>query len=294
MSEQIYMFSSPLSPLSVDLIDEDIDEINSEHERISLKFNEMLAYINDDTDSTSISSIDFKNFESEVEEQEICNEKNEIIDNIKQLRFTPYVIIDFIEGKFQRCEKTGNLRQLRNLFGVWQVDRDAVKGVDGILSKLGVCDSHFQFDNKYLHKSLDKKTKNFIKGIIQWRHYISCNKYVTFFSRGTGYVIHSWHLNKRNIQMSCIGQYSCEALQSCLPLCRQVFENIKNPKCICCLCYKNLGGHIHHHSGIRGKSAVTCITEKLHEGNITKGLEFMDNLLIKIAQTGNNEIKKIF
>ncbi|RGB28322.1 hypothetical protein C1646_767971 [Rhizophagus diaphanus] len=251
------MFSPPLSPLFVDLIDEDIDEINSEHERISLKFNEMLAYINDDTDNTSISSIDFEDFESEVEEQEICNEKDEIIDNLEQLRFTLCVIIDFIEGKFQRCEKTGNLRQLHNLFGVWQVDRDAVKGVDGILSKLGVCDSHFQFDNK-----------------------------------GTGCAIHSWHLNKRNIQVPCIGQYSCEALQSCPPLCKQAFENIKNPKCICCLCYENLGGHIHHRSGIRGKSAVTCITEKLHEDDITKGLEFMGNLLIKIAQTGNNEIKK--
>jgi hypothetical protein len=112
MSEQINMFSPPLSPLSVNLIDEDIDEINSEHERISLKFNEMLAYINNDTDNTSIRSIDFEDFESEVEEQEICNEKDEIIDNLKQLRFTPCIIIDFIEGKFQRCEKTGNLRQL--------------------------------------------------------------------------------------------------------------------------------------------------------------------------------------
>ncbi|RGB26890.1 hypothetical protein C1646_769846 [Rhizophagus diaphanus] len=173
MSEQIHIFSPPLSPLSVDLIDEDIDEINSEHERISLKFNEMLAYINDDTNSTSINSIDFKDFESEVEEQEIF-------------------------------------------------DKDAVKGVDSILSKLGV------------------------------------------------------------------------SLQSCPPLCRQAFENIKNPKCICCLYYKNLGGHIHHRSGIRGKCAVTCITEKLHKDDITKGLEFMGNLLIKIAQTGNNEIKKIF
>ncbi|CAB4439201.1 unnamed protein product [Rhizophagus irregularis] len=54
----------------------------------------------------------------------------------------------------------------------------------------------------------------------------------------------------------------------------------------------NLGGHIYHHSGIRGKSATTCITEKLHDDDTKKGLEFIGNLLIKIAQTGNNEIKK--
>jgi len=54
-----------------------------------------------------------------------------------------------------------------------------------------------------------------------------------------------------------------------------------------------LGGHIYHRSGTRGKSATTCITEKLHDGDIIKGLEFIGNLLIKIAQIENNdEIKK--
>ncbi|RIA80716.1 hypothetical protein C1645_838195 [Glomus cerebriforme] len=49
-----------------------------------------------------------------------------------------------------------------------QVDRDAIKEVNENLSKLGVCDYHFQFDNKYLHKPLVKKSKNFETGIIQW------------------------------------------------------------------------------------------------------------------------------
>ena len=36
-----------------------------------------------------------------------------------------------------------------------------------------------------------------------------------------------------------------------------------------------------------------CITEKLHDSDITEGLKFIGNLLIKIAQTENNdEIKK--
>lgn len=289
MSEQTNTFSPSLSPFSVN---EDIDEINNEHERISLKFNEMLTYINDDTDNTSISSVDFEDFESEIKEQETCNERDEIIDNLEQLKFTPCVIIDFVKGQFQQCGKTEKLRQLRNLFGTWQVNRDAVKEVDGVLSKLGVCDSHFQFDNKYLHKSLSKQTKNMNEGIIQWRRCISCNKYVTFFSRGTGCAMHSWHLNKRNIQVPCIGQYSCEALQPCPTLCSRAFEDIRRPRCVCCLCYENLGGHIHHRSGIRGMGATTCITEKLHLDDITKGLKFIGNLLIKIAQTENNEIKK--
>jgi hypothetical protein len=154
-----------------------------------------------------------------------------------------------------------------------------------------VCDTHFQFDNKYLHP-LNKQKKDINEGIIQWRRCISCNKYVTFFSRGAGCAVHSWHLNKKNIQIPCTGQYKCEALQSIPNLCNQIFKDIKKTQTICCLCYENLGGHIYHRSGIRGKSATTCITEKLHDDDITKGLEFIGNLLVKIAQTENNEVKK--
>ncbi|GES88430.1 hypothetical protein GLOIN_2v1482460 [Rhizophagus clarus] len=278
--------------------EENFNEI-SESERISLKFNEMLDCINDDTDNTStFSDVNFEeieNFEKEIKEQEICNEMDEIIDHLEQQNFMPCVIIDFIEGKFQRCKGTGKLRQLRNLFGTWQVDRDAVKEVDGVLSKLGVCDSHFQFDNKYLHQSLSKNQKGFNEGIIQWRRCISCKKYVTFFSRGVGCVIHTWYLNKKNIQVPCIGQYKCKALHSYQNLCNRAYENIKSLQSICCLCYEDLGGHIHRRSGIRGKSATTCITEKLHDDDITKGLEFIGNLLIKIAQMeNNNEFGRIF
>ena len=280
-------------PFIVNMTEEENYNEISESERVSLKFNEMLDCINDTDNTSTFSDIDFKEFEDIDEEYEICDEMDKIIDHSEQQNFTPCVIIDFIEGKFQRCEGTGKLKQLRNLLGTWQVDRNAIKEVDGVLSKLGVCDSHFQFDNKYLHQSLvSKKDKDFNEGIIQWRRCIFCNNYVTFFSRGAGCVIHSWYLNKKNIQVPCIGQYTCKALQPCPNLCNQAYGNIKRPQSICCLCYENLGGHIHHRSGIRGKSATTCITKKLHENDITKGLEFMGNLLIKIAQMDNNEIKK--
>ncbi|PKY36335.1 hypothetical protein RhiirB3_458707, partial [Rhizophagus irregularis] len=238
--------------------EESFDEI-SESERVSLKFNEIINYINDNTDNTSafsdINLEELEDIDEEIKEHEICDEMDKVIDDLEQQKFTSCVIIDYMEGKFRRCEGTGKLRQLRNLIGTWQVDRDAIKEVDGILSKLGVCDSHFQFDNKYLHQS-----------------------------SSVGCAIHSWYLNKKNIQVPCIGQYKCEALQSYPNLCNRTYENIKRSQSICCICYENLGGHVHHHSGVRGKSATTCITEKLHEGDITKGLEFIGNLLIKIAQ----------
>ncbi|CAB5382698.1 unnamed protein product [Rhizophagus irregularis] len=104
------------------MVEENFDKI-SEPERISLKFNELLENINDDTDNTStFSDIDFEELEyleEEIKEQEICDEMDEIIEHLEQQNFTPCVIIDFIEGKFQQCKRTGKLKQLRNLFGTW-------------------------------------------------------------------------------------------------------------------------------------------------------------------------------
>ena len=52
-----------------------------------------------------------------------------------------------------------------------------------------------------------------------------------------------------------------------------------------------MGGHIYHRPG-RGKSATTCITEKLHDNNTTRGLECLGNWLINIAQTTNSKFKE--
>src|SRR5436190_19166076 len=196
MSEQEFEISSP--PPSLFFLDDDKISIDrSKIEKLSLEnFNKTL----DNCNNTYL-----KNFEVENKEQD------KIIDYLENAEFTPCVVIDFVKGKIQRCGETTKLRQLRNLFGTWQVDREAIKEADGVLSRLGVCDSHFQFDNKYLHKSQNKQVKDFNQGIIQWRRCISCNKYITYFSRGVGCTIHSWKLNKQNVQVPCIGQYSCEA-----------------------------------------------------------------------------------
>ena len=162
MSEQNYEISSPLPSLfSIDLLEEYNNEISSNDE-----------FEHEIPDNTS--DIYFKDFE-----------QDKVIDNLEHTEFTPCVVIDFIKGEIQRCGETTKLRQLRNLFGTWQVDRNAIKEVDGILSRLGVCDTHFQFDNKYLHKS-HKQLKDFSQGTIQWRRCISCNKYIAFFHRVQG------------------------------------------------------------------------------------------------------------
>ena len=283
MSEQEYEISSP--PLSLFFSDDEISIDRSEIENLSLEnFNETLDNCNN--------NIYLKDFEVENEGNN-CNtlEQDKIIDYLENAEFTPCVVVDFVNGKIQRCGEKTKLRQLRNLFGTWEIDREAVNEVNGALERLGVCDTHFQFDNKYLHKSQNKLVKDFNQGIVQWRRCISCNKYITYFSRGVGCTIHSWKLNKQNIQVPCIGQYSCEVLRACPPLCRRAFDDIKQQQYICTSCYENLGGHIHHRPG-RGKKGTTCINEKLHADDTTKGLECLGNWLICVARTENIEIKK--
>ncbi|GES79528.1 hypothetical protein GLOIN_2v1480545 [Rhizophagus clarus] len=283
MSEQEYEISSPPPSLFfVNLSDEYNGETSSNEEFEQEEFS--LG------DNNSISDIDSEDFEENEKRDYETFEKEEIIEHLENIELTPCVIVDFVNGKIQQCEDSTKLRPLYNLFGTWQVDRNAIKEVDGILPRLGVCDSHFQFDNKYLHKSQNKKLKDFNQGIIQWRRCIFCDKYVTYFSRGVGCNIHSWNLNGQNIQVACNGQFACEALKTCPSLCVRAFD-ITKPRCICCSCYEDLGGHIHHRPG-RGKKATTCITENSHEKDITKGLEFLGDWLINIAQTGHDEIKK--
>ncbi|GBB93562.1 hypothetical protein RclHR1_21980006 [Rhizophagus clarus] len=264
MSEQEYEISSPPPSLFfVNLSDEYNGETSSNEEFEQEEFS--LG------DNNSISDIDSEDFEENEKRDYETFEKEEIYRTF---------------GKY----RTYSMYHYTIYFGTWQVDRNAIKEVDGILPRLGVCDSHFQFDNKYLHKSQNKKLKDFNQGIIQWRRCIFCDKYVTYFSRGVGCNIHSWNLNGQNIQVACNGQFACEALKTCPSLCVRAFD-ITKPRCICCSCYEDLGGHIHHRPG-RGKKATTCITENSHEKDITKGLEFLGDWLINIAQTGHDEIKK--
>jgi hypothetical protein len=290
----------------------DSDNVDSENEFLSpctdlnernISFLHKILEDNDEisgSDSDSYENETELDFESEDnsgdESEEIQfshnDEFDEIILTLEQKELTACVVIDLINGGFQRCgQKEGTIRPLHNLFGTWEVDRDVIKEVNGNLSKLGVCDLHFQFDNKYLHDPKEKKLKGFETAIIQWRRCISCNKYITFFSREAGCAKHSWHLNGYNIQISCIGQHGCDALRVCRPLCIKAFDDIKNPKSVCCLCYEKLGGHIYQRPG-RGKKGTTCITKQLHLSDTSKGLEFLGNWLIDFSQTENEEIKE--
>ncbi|POG78274.1 hypothetical protein GLOIN_2v1813984 [Rhizophagus irregularis DAOM 181602=DAOM 197198] len=173
----------------------EVDSFDQLSFRFSNALNEMLAHENEE--DSEIESYAGK-YDSEIEaelleqnnnsddEQNTNNkyegERNEInpndIDggptckqsNVQSVSsITPCVIIDNIQGTIKRCGETYKLRKIRNLYGTWQIDRDAVQQVNN--NYLGVCDSHFLYDQNQIHNPKDKISKEFTTSdaIIQHR-----------------------------------------------------------------------------------------------------------------------------
>lgn len=89
---------------------------------------------------------------------------------------TPCVILDMIQGKIKHCNSTNKLRPLKQMIGTWEIDVDAV--VDE--SKLGVCYTHFLFDQNQLHSPNVKQLCSIEKSIIHSHFCIFCNKKKAF------------------------------------------------------------------------------------------------------------------
>ena len=79
------------------------------------------------------------------------------IPQISSSNLTPCALIDVIGGSIQRCGETKNLRGLVQLIGTWQIDSDAIREAGKELENLGVCQTHFMFDQNRLHKKGAKK-----------------------------------------------------------------------------------------------------------------------------------------
>ena len=83
-------------------------------------------------------------------------------------------IVDIIDGEIKCCEGTEKLRRLWQLVGMWQLDKLMVEGVDGDLDKLGVCYSHFMFDQNKLHSEGTKRLKSTLESLIHSRRCRFC------------------------------------------------------------------------------------------------------------------------
>ncbi|CAG8705852.1 15673_t:CDS:2, partial [Gigaspora rosea] len=118
------------------------------------------------------------------------------------------------------------LKRSSCLIGTWEVEITPEENSN--ITELGVCSSHFNFDNSKLYSSGTKQRKKTSKSIIHRKKCLLCNKYKRFFSR---------------------------AFQIIPNITSRVTNN-KRIRYICTNCFENNGGHLY----IRQKSGNPSIT----------------------------------
>ena len=98
------------------------------------------------------------------------------------------VIIDIVDGIIQRYTNNA-YRPIKQLMGVWELDYNTVETCvnangQGSLHLLGVCSSHFNWDQDGAHKRGLKGTVSINKSWIHLRRCLFCGNNKYFVSRG--------------------------------------------------------------------------------------------------------------
>uniref|UniRef100_U9TFM3 Uncharacterized protein n=1 Tax=Rhizophagus irregularis (strain DAOM 181602 / DAOM 197198 / MUCL 43194) TaxID=747089 RepID=U9TFM3_RHIID len=173
--------------------------------------------------------------ESNFSESESDEERDEIIVQLKDKQeLSPCVIIDVFEDKIQRYNSTTNLRKLWQMVGMWQIDEEEIKKKHFSIKDLGICYSHF--------------------------------------IRGKNCIQHSYTVMDKNIQVPCIGQKKCGALQEYHSLVIST-ELSKYARYICMTCYEKKGGHVYQRVGRGVKEDPNCDNMSHHENDTKEALE---------------------
>ncbi|POG71212.1 hypothetical protein GLOIN_2v1774956 [Rhizophagus irregularis DAOM 181602=DAOM 197198] len=158
--------------------------------------------------SSSDDEIDDNNEQSLKNKSESLENEIYIMDEMST-SLSPCAIVDIIDGKLQTCGNDSK-RCIFQLIGTWQIDTSvATKFLDGKVN-LGVCMSHFNYDQK---------------------NYISHAKQIRKMEKS---IIH----RRRNIQVACNGQFSCNALEVCLNISNLANEEFSDSRYICCSCFE--------------------------------------------------------
>ncbi|GBC44526.2 hypothetical protein GLOIN_2v1785590 [Rhizophagus irregularis DAOM 181602=DAOM 197198] len=205
--------------------------------------------------------------------------------------FSPCILIDYLDNKLQTCGQTKNVRNLCQLVGVWQIDENAVSEYQSKGIPLGVCMSHFNYDQKN-HNAFIKQLRNPEQSEISRRRCLLCSKNFHFFSRGIGCKDHLWKMWGKYIQIPCVGLYTCNAVHECQGISQRIFDDVSTIRYICYNCYESYGGHLNRRPG-SGKRKTTCEQHKLHKEDTSKSLKLLAQWLTYVADTETEEKKEI-
>jgi hypothetical protein len=149
---------------------------------------------------------------------------------------------------------------------------------------LGVCASHFIFDQNILHSLHLKQQRSVEKSWIYYRRYLFCNKYRSFFSRGNNCIEHSVYIMERNIQVPCIGLKTYSIFKDI-----NKSNNDYQSRYICSECFNLEGGHFFKRQGSENK-IFSCADN--HKDDTTKFLELIGQWILNTAAFGEENQKE--
>src|SRR5215213_9110209 len=142
------------------------------------------------------------------------------------------------------------------------------------------------FDQNKLHLANLKQTKKYTQSIIHRRRCLFCNKNKIFFSRGANCNEHSYTFIGKNIQVPCIGQKKCGALQEYYPLVISTQQS-KHARYVCIICYEKKGEHIYQRVRKGVHSDPNCDNLSHHENDTKEALEAIGHWILNVASTSN-------
>ncbi|GBB99569.1 hypothetical protein RclHR1_35630002 [Rhizophagus clarus] len=176
----------------------------------------------------------------------------DITNTSKSLLMCP--ILDFIDGTIKCCaiHDSNTQRPLSQLIGSWEINPEIVQEAqkDNNLSTIGVCYSHFLYDQNQLHSS---NIKNNVK------------------LKKVGQVF------GKNVQVPCVRLKVCPVFEE--------EENNENPeyrpRYICSECFITHGGHFNERKG-RGNTNFECID--MHKNDTSDALQIIGRWIVSMAE----------
>ncbi|CAG8461555.1 2383_t:CDS:2 [Cetraspora pellucida] len=194
--------------------------------------------------------------------------------------------------KTEACNKP-SARRLWNLIGNWEINSKCLNDVGDNCGKLGVCDFHFNMDQRSdFHQTGLKNEVNITSAIISFKNCLFCNQDYHVFTRGINCKAHAWRILGKDILLPCLALYTCKILHTdesviCERL--NVEKNYYLPSYICQACININGGHIHTPPG-QGKMMLDCTLE--HKNETSSGLHIIGNWILDVAASSKEELKR--
>ncbi|CAG8648156.1 9870_t:CDS:1, partial [Paraglomus brasilianum] len=258
--------------------DEEYDEPNIDilDDDNLFESDENINYSSEEDDNEENDEVDEHNYEEEDDIPAPTTKSSE--------ELTPCVVMINRNGVIERCgaKNTSNQKRLWNLIGTWEVDTKTVNEMKERTDRLGVCTTHFHYDQNNLHPRGLKQMKSYETGVIRHFRCTLCKKYFRTFCRIYGCDVHCWSFAGKTTQIPCIGQYKCPMVKA-FPLLIQKTESARQMQYVCCACYASQGGHLHDQKAM-GDDDTECTPNK-HAKNARKTVKILGELMLNAAET---------